>query len=371
MIRVFKPKLNIKDKLSVHKFLRNGDISGTSSVINEFEKKLATTFNRKYAVAVCNGSVALEVALKLFNFEEDDEIIVPSFTIISCLSAIIRANAKPVFCDVDKFSWNMSLEDVQKVFSKKTKAILMVHTYGLAAQSIEIEEFCRNNNLILIEDSAEAHGQIYSGRKCGSFGNVSTLSFYANKHITTGEGGAILIDDEEKYLHLKRLINLDFTEPNRFNHSNLYWNYRIGGLQAALGISQIDNMKKNIEMKITQGEYYSKLLKDHQQYVQLPLYENFGVKNHYWVYGIVLHPKVDRNILRTYLLQGGVETREFFWPLHLQKALNLKNKKINLPNSENLGLRGLYLPMGSHINKKKQSKIVNFLIQGIKMQKVL
>ena len=151
MIRVFEPNITFNDKLSVMKTLIKNNISGTSPVVNDFENKIAEKFNRRYGIAVSNGSVALDIALRLINLEKDDEVILPSFTIISCLSAVLRTGAKPVFCDVNKDTWNMTLEDVKRSVTKKTKAVLLVHTYGLPADAKNILKFCDENNLTLLE----------------------------------------------------------------------------------------------------------------------------------------------------------------------------------------------------------------------------
>ena len=368
MIRVFEPYIFLKDKISVFLAVNSKNISGTSSEVLKFENNLKEYFNREYATTVSNGSNALDVALNLANIKEGDKVIVPSFTIISCLSAILRCGAKPVFCDVDHLSWNMTLENVLKVYSDDVKAILMVHTYGLTAQANEIEEFCVNKNIFLIEDAAEAHGQTYMGRKCGSFGDVSTLSFYANKHITTGEGGAVLTNSEEFYLKTLKMRNLDFDNNKRFKHNNLYWNYRLGGLQAALGSSQIEKIDKVITYKTKQGLMYNKLFDEYKDLVQTPLIENFGSLNHYWVYGIVLKPKKIRDKVMTTLKNNGIETRPFFWPLHLQDIdhPNYEVRDNNLEISEDIGKNGFYIPMGLHINKSKQKYIVEKVIEAIK-----
>ena len=196
MIPVFSPYISFSDYLNVLSALRKTYISGTSPIVREFEDKLAKKFNRKYAIALSNGSNALDVALQSLNLNKDDEVAIPSFTIISCLSAVIRTGAKPVFYDVNEKSWNANLEDIEKCITKKTRAIIMVHTFGLVSDAQKIRDYCKSKNLYLIEDSAEAHGQSINKQPCGSFGDISTFSFYANKHITTGEGGAVLTDSK-------------------------------------------------------------------------------------------------------------------------------------------------------------------------------
>ena len=360
-ITVFEPTLTFKDKLSVLRALNKKYISGTSPIIAEFEKSLEDKFSSNKAVAVSNGSTALDLAFQLLDLEENDEVILPSFTIISCLAAVVRSKAKPIFCDVDSNSWNMTLQNVKDVFTENTKAILMVHTYGLTAEAEEIKEFCKNKNLLLIEDAAEAHGQSVNDQLCGNFGDIATLSFYANKHMTTGEGGALLINNEIYYEKALKMRNLDFDNSRRFQHENFYWNYRMSGLQAALGISQISSIENTIEKKIKQASIYNNIFSESNK-VQIPLIENQGSRNHYWVYGVMIKSK-SRDELSKYLDAEGIQTRNFFWPLHLQNALPEKFKlKSNLQVSEHLGNHGLYIPMGDHINEQDQIKIGSKLL---------
>lgn len=367
MIRVFEPKLSFRDKFSVLKAVSQNEISGSSKYVNKFEKEFANSNNMNFAVAVSNGSVALDVALQLLSLKKGDEVIVPSHTIISCLSAIIRAGGTPVFCDVDSTTWNMTLKNVQEKFSINTKAVLAVHTYGLPAEISKISDFCKKNSLFLIEDAAEAHGQFENGEICGSFGNISTFSFYANKHMTTGEGGMLLTNNESFYKKALQIRNLDFTK-DRFKHNNLYWNYRLSGIQASLGLSQLKNLKTTIDEKIIQGDRYQKLLESNTDLFQLPISEHNGSKNHYWVFGILLKKNKIREKVVDDLFKAGIETRPFFWPLHKQPVLS--NYKIfpnnSLKISENLGSNGFYIPIGKHINIKDQKYISNKLVEVVR-----
>tara|TARA_Y100000817_G_scaffold312611_1_gene306867 strand:+ start:845 stop:1954 length:1110 start_codon:yes stop_codon:yes gene_type:complete len=362
MISVFQPRLTIRDKLSVLNSLLKNEISGTSPIVKEFEQNTSSEFDRKYGVGVSNGSVALDLAFQLLDLEEKDEVILPSFTIISTLAAVIRSGATPVFCDVDEDSWNMTVENVDKYINENTKAVLLVHTYGLPADAENLQKLCDEKSIVLIEDAAEAHGQSLNDIKCGSFGLISTMSFYANKHITTGEGGMILTDNKEIYENALKMRNLDFSQK-RFQHNNLYWNYRLGGLQAALGNSQLSGIKKVIEHKRVQGLIYNQLFKEHHDIIQVPLDSWNNSKNHYWVYGIVLKKEGIRDKIIEGLYNAGIETRPFFYPLHLQNALPKEFKKdISLLVTENLGVNGLYLPLGSHVNKRNQKFIAETLI---------
>jgi perosamine synthetase len=366
MIRVFEPKITLSDKINIVKSLNKNLISGTSPEIKKFETLYAEKFDMKHAVAVSSGSAALDLAFQNIDLEEGDEVVVPSFTIVSCLSAVIRAGGKPVFCDVDNESWNMRLQDIKKVISSKTKVILMVHTYGLTAEAKEIVDYCSQKNIMIIEDAAEAHGQKYAGKYCGTFGKISTFSFYANKHITTGEGGMLLTNDELIYQKLLRMRNLDFNNSKRFIHNNMYWNFRMSSLQASLGISQMKNLQKVIELKTEQGNNYLELLDSYQNFFQLPIKKMNKVENHFWVFGIVLKEENIRDQLMESLLKERIETRPFFWPLHLQPLLGNSKNKQKLENSEFLGRNGLYLPMGNHINKKIQISIVQKLLKESK-----
>lgn len=367
MISVFEPRLSINDKYSVLKTLLKNEISGTSPIVEEFEHSSAKSFDREHATAVSNGSVALDLALQLIDLSEGDEVILPSFTIISCLSAVVRAKAVPIFCDVNEDSWNMTFEDVKSKITEKTKAILVVHLYGLTAEIEKIEKYCKEKNIILIEDAAEAHGQIVGNRKCGSFGLISTMSFYANKHVTTGEGGLLLTNDDKIKKNADIMRNLGFRPDKRFQHDEFYWNYRLGGLQASLGVSQLKNLEKRISSKIKQGNYYQKQLEIIKDKVQLPIKEINGTINHYWVFGIVLKKDGIRENVVSSLTKADIQTRPFFWPLHLQEVI----KKLDLgpqPTlniSENIGKNGFYIPIGKHLNRNKQDYIANNLIKII------
>ena len=271
LINVFSPYIVLRDIYFVSKSLIKSYISGTSPVIKEFENKFSNFIGKDYAIAVSNGSVALDLSLQALDLRENDEVILPSFTIISALSAVLRTPAKPVFCDVDEFTWNTDLKHIKDLISDNTKAIILVHTYGLVSDVVGIKDYCAERNITIIEDTAEAHGQSIENKMCGSFGQISTFSFYANKHITTGEGGMILVDSKELYKKLLNMRNLDFNNKKRFVHENLYWNYRLSGLQAALGLSQIKTINSTIRRKIIQAKNYYNLLEEHQDKFQLPI----------------------------------------------------------------------------------------------------
>jgi len=366
-IPVFEPFISLSDNLSVLKSLLKKNISGSSSPVKKFEDQFSKFHSRNYGIGVTNGSVALDLAFASLDLEEGDEVILPSHTIISCLASIVRNNGTPVFCDVNSETWNMTLDNVKKVTTKNTKAVLMVHTFGLPADAINISNFCNENNIYLIEDAAEAHGQTLENKRCGSFGDISTFSFYANKHVTTGEGGMVLTDSKNLFKKISQMKNLDFSQK-RFQHNNLYWNYRLGGLQASLGLSQLKKLDKIIEIKKKQGRIYFDLLKTHNNLFKLQSSRINDSENHYWVFGVLLKKENIRDTVIDNLLKKGIETRPFFYPLHLQNALpqKFRNKSVDLKISENLGNNGLYIPLGRHINFSKQKFIVETLIETVK-----
>ena len=366
LINVFSPKIGLGDMASVLKVLMSNQISGTSPIVNKFEEQIAKKFDRKHGIAVSNGSVALDLAFQSLDLKEGDEVILPSFTIISCLSAVVRTGATPIFCDINKTSWNMTLKDVEKKKTENTKAILMVHLYGLAAEAQKIEKYCEKNGIFLIEDAAEAHGQKESQKFCGSFGLISTMSFYANKHITTGEGGMVLTDDDDLKDKIKKMRNLDFDNKKRFYHDNLYWNYRLGGMQAALGISQLKKLDKTISHKIKQAEIYDQYFSE-EKTLSIPLKNINDTNNHYWVYGVVLNKHGIRDKVMKELHDSGIETRPFFWPLHLQGSLPKKFRNdIELVNTEHISKNGLYLPLGKHLKIRDQKFVTETLLTILK-----
>ncbi len=349
IIPVNRPFLNGNESKYVNEAINSGWISSDGPFVSEFENKFAFKMGRKFGVAVSNGTVALELAVRAMGLGPGDEVIIPAFTIISCASSVILSGAKPIFVDCKFDTWNMDVEKIESLITPQTKAIMVVHIYGLPTEMHKVIEVAKKYNLIIIEDAAEAHGQEYFGKPCGSYGNISTFSFYANKHVTTGEGGMVLTDDLEVARRLRSLRNLCFDENQRFLHKDLSSNYRMTNLQAALGIAQLENLENTIILKRKLGQSYRELLNFNEQ-IQLPVDQKEGYLNHYWVFGIVIKnlSVYEMESLKNKLAHKGVGFRPFFWPLHLQPAL--ENLGIisaqNLPNCEYISKFGIYLPSG-------------------------
>lgn len=329
--------------------IETGWISSEGPFVREFEEKMAARFSRKHAVAVSNGTGALDCALKSMGLEPGDEVIVPTFTIISCVSAILNSGAKPVLVDMDADTWNMTPAGIREAITSKTRAILVVHIYGLPVDMDPVLEIAREYGLKVIEDAAEAIGQEYCGKACGSFGALSTFSFYPNKHITTGEGGMVLTDDDNLAEHCRRLRNLCFQPEKRFYHEEIGWNYRMTNMQAALGIAQLEYLDQTLIRKRKIGQLYQSLLQDCEP-LQLPLSETPFAKNLYWVFGVILKKGTEESTRQlTYQLgQEKIRTRPFFWPMHEQPVFHKMGLFINasFPVAERLARTGFYLPSG-------------------------
>jgi perosamine synthetase len=304
---------------------------------------------RRHGIAVANGSVALDSVLTALNLQPGDEVILPTFTIISCAAAIIRAGAIPVPVDCNAETWNMDAASVAARVTSRTRAIMVVHIYGLPVDLDEILAIAARHSLAVIEDAAEMHGQEYKGVPCGAFGLVSILSFYANKHVTTGEGGMILTNDDDLADRCRSLRNLCFRPAKRFFHEELGWNFRMSNLQAAVGVAQLERLDEFVKKKRAMGALYTRLLEG-QPGLQLPIAATSYATNIYWVYSVVLGDEVKLTAAEVMarLAAEGVGTRPFFWPIHEQPAL-LKRGLFagdRHPNSERAARRGFYLPSG-------------------------
>ena len=350
-IPVNVPKVFKEEKIFVKDCLDTNWISSEGSYVKKFESEFANYNNRKFGIAVSSGTAALEIALKAFNLKTKDEVIIPTFSIISTALCVIKLGLKPILVDSDLSNWNMLVNQVLKKINKRTKAIIITHIYGFPVDMSRILRIAKKKNIKIIEDSAEMIGQKYKNRMCGSFGDASTFSFYANKHITTGEGGMILTNDKKFYKKCMSLRNLCFgLKTNRFNHDDIGWNYRLTNVQAAIGCGQLKNISWIINRKREIGKRYTKLLKKNTKIYIQPLNNNFS-KNIYWVFGILIKPntKIKRNYVMEKLLQNKIQTRPFFYPMHKQaifKKMKIFNKNEKYPNSEYLCKNGFYLPSG-------------------------
>ncbi|TXC81407.1 DegT/DnrJ/EryC1/StrS family aminotransferase [Luteibaculum oceani] len=353
MIPVNTPVFNGNEEKYLVDCIRSGWISSEGSYVTRFEREFASYIGMDHGVAVSNGSAALDIALEAIGLNEGDEVIMPTFTIISPAFSVLRTGAKIVLVDMDNDTWNMALDEVESKITPKTKAIIAVHIYGLTSNLKRLREICDKKGIILIEDAAEAHGQEVFGKKVGSYGDISTFSFYPNKTITTGEGGIVLTRDVKLAEKARELRNLSFKpSKRRFVHYSFGWNYRMTNLQAAIGCAQLENIEEHIRKKKLIGKLYTEQLKGIPG-VQLPLEKtNFSVNN-YWVFGIVLDDEEKAIYVQEELGKHGIGTRPFFWSMHEQPVFNELGLFLgeHYPIAERLSRCGFYLPSGLGLNE--------------------
>ncbi|OGT98224.1 MAG: aminotransferase DegT [Geobacteraceae bacterium GWB2_52_12] len=360
MIPVAEPQVTARDIALVNEALNSGWISSAGKFLDLFEERWAAYCGMPHGIAVSNGSVALDVAVGLLDLKPGDEVIMPTFTIISPAQSVVRAGGVPVLVDSNPHNWQMDVSQIEARITQKTRAILVVHIYGHPADIDPILDIARRHNLIVIEDAAEVHGAEYKGRRCGGLGDISTFSFYANKLVTTGEGGMVLVRTAEMAEQARSLRNLCFQKKQRFLHDELGYNFRLTNLQAALGVGQIERMEQIVARKRSIAAAYTEILKEIPG-IQLPA-EEVWAKNVYWVYGVVLHGESGLTALQLSerLRQRGVETRPFFLGMHEQpvfQQMGLFGGE-RYPVAENLGRQGLYIPSGLTITDQQINDVV-------------
>lgn len=365
-IPVNEPLLDGNEMKYLLECIETGWISSEGPFIKEFEQKFAARMGRKHGVAVCNGTAAIDATIEALDIGPGDEVIMPTFTIISCIAQIVRNGAKPVLVDSDPITWNMDVTQIEAKITPRTKAIMIVHIFGLPVDMDPVLDIAKRHGLKVIEDAAEMHGQTYKGKPCGSFGDVSTFSFYPNKHITTGEGGMILTDDDELAETCRSLRNLCFQPHKRFVHERLGWNLRMTNMQAAIGLAQLERLDEFVERKRAMGRRYTKLLSNLPG-IQLPLPSTDYAENIYWVYGLVIDNSIgiDAEVAMKQLGGLGIGTRPFFYPMHQQPIL----KKMGLfqtesyPIAEMLYRFGFYIPSGMAMSKSQQLIAAEVLVR--------
>ena len=347
-IPVNTPLLSGNEEKYLKECIETGWISSEGPFIAKFEDQFSKYIGRTSGIAVANGSAALDVAVQALQLGHGDEVIMPTFTIISPAASVVRAGARPVLVEADPLTWNMDVNKIEEKITPKTKSIIIVHIYGLPVDMDPVLEIAKRHKLFVIEDAAEMHGQTYKGKKCGSFGEISIFSFYPNKHITTGEGGMILTDDPQIAARCKKLRNLAFEATGRrFIHFELGWNYRMTNLQAALGVAQLERIDEHVAKKRWIGKMYSEKLKGLKGFQQ-PLTQTDYAENIYWVYGLVADSQELCDKTVQCLADHKIGTRPFFWCMHEQpvfKNMGLFNNE-KYPVAEKIARNGFYVPSG-------------------------
>ena len=370
MIPVCEPSLIGKEWKYVKDCLKTNWISSSGKYIDLLEQKFAKFCNAEHGIACSNGTTAIHLALETIGIGPGDEVIIPDFTMIATANAVIYSGARPVLVDSEKKTWNMDVTKIEEKITKKTKAIMVVHTYGHPVDMDPVLEIAKKHKLYVIEDAAEAHGAEYKGKRIGSLSDIACFSFYANKIITTGEGGMIVTNNEKLAQRAKLLRNHAFIKP-RFLHKELGFNYRLTNIQAAIGLAQVENASKLVSMRRRNARLYTKYLKNIQG-ITTPVEEPWA-KNVYWMYGILVDSKkfgMTAPELREKLLEKGIDTRAFFIPMHSQPLFKKKDPRFpntngKYPVATYLGKNGFYLPSSSTL-KKSQIKYIAKTIASLK-----
>jgi perosamine synthetase len=339
-IPVYQPSLNGNEKKYVNECLDSTWISSKGKFVNEFENSFADYVGVKHATTVSNGTVAIHLALLALGIGEGDEVIVPTLTYISSVNTIVYTRATPVFVDSLQDSWQIDPEDVIKKITPRTKAIMAVHLYGHPCDMDALVEICKKNNLFLIEDCAEAIGTLYKGKHVGTFGDVSTFSFFGNKTITTGEGGMVITNDETLHDRAVHFKGQGLAKHRQYWHDVVGYNYRMTNICAAIGLAQLENVASVLAEKKRVADTYRKCLENTSIIFHNPIGDN--IYHSYWMCSILSQDAKQRDLLRAHLDKEGIETRPLFYPVHTMPMYSTQYQRH--PVAENLGWRGMNLP---------------------------
>lgn len=346
MIPVSQPLLDGRENDYLAECIASGWVSSDGPFVEKFEESFASYINVRHGITVSNGTAALEAAFFAVGLETGDEVIMPSFTIISCAIAVMRFGAKPILVDIESDTWNIDTKLIETKITSRTKAILAVHMYGHPCDLDPILNLARRYKLKVIEDASQVHGATYKGKMCGSIGDISTFSFYANKIITTGEGGMVMTSNDALAERVRSYRNLCFRTERRFLHTEVGNNLRMSNLQAALGLAQLERIDQFIKTKRENGaRYLSGLsgIKGIKTQVEMSWAQMV-----FWMYSIELEEEtgLDAKKVMETLGKVGVGTRPFFLGLHEQPVLRNKGWYSNeeFPVTERASRQGLYLP---------------------------
>jgi len=365
VIPVFEPEIGEQEIELVVDALRKGEISGSfGEYLPRFEAEFAKFCGAKHGIAVTSGTTALELAVAAAGIGPGDEVLISACTNIATALAVYRNNAVSVPVDSEAETWNLDLDLVESLITPKTKAILPVHIYGHPVDMDRVNAIAKKHRLVVIEDAAEAHGAEVRGKRVGALSDMGCFSFYANKILTTGEGGMVVTNDEKLAKQLRLLRNLGFTQP-RFYHEVPGYNFRMTGMQAAFGVAQLAKLDRVIESRRRVAALYNQHLADIAQ-LQLPA-ELPWAKNVYWMYSVVFKPRAGqrRDELLDFLRTNGIDTRTMFCPMNMQPFLKAQqgHRDIPCPVAENLWHNGFYLPSSSSVTEADVQRIAGLFKQ--------
>jgi perosamine synthetase len=336
---VYQPSLTGNEKAYVNQCLDTGWISSKGEFVARFEQAFASTIGAEYATGVCNGTVAIHLALVALGLGAGDEVLVPTFTYIASVNPIVQVGATPVFVDSEPDTWQLSIEDLKRKLTPNTRAIMVVHLYGHPCDMTPIMAFAKQHNLLVIEDCAEATGSLYNGQHVGTFGDVATFSFFGNKTITCGEGGMVTTNDATLFSRLTRLKGQGLAQHREYWHDVLGFNYRMTNIAAAIGLAQLEQLPLFLERKQAIATAY----KQHLQGLPVTVHPAVGSVYHsYWMVSILTEKAQQREPLREHLKAAGIETRPAFYPVHTMPMY--ATRYLKHPVAEDLASRGLNLP---------------------------
>lgn len=352
-IPIYKPSLAGNEKQYVNDCLDSTWISSKGKYINEFEKAFADFVGIQHAASVCNGTVAIHLALLALGVGPGDEVIVPTLTYIASVNAIAYTGATPVFVDSLPDTWQMDPADVKKKITSKTKAVMAVHLYGHPCDMDALCAITKEHDLFLIEDCAEAIGSKYKGKHVGTFGDIATFSFFGNKTITTGEGGMVVTNDETLFDRAVHFKGQGLAKHRQYWHDVIGYNYRMTNICAAIGLAQLEQVNSFIERKQEIAQKYSEAF----QHSNIRFHQSHPDVTHtYWMCSILVAEAKDRDTLRDHLALLGIETRPLFYPIHTMPMYSTKFQRHLV--AEDLGWRGINLPSFPGISNEELDSII-------------
>lgn len=361
LIQVATPLVGERERAYVNEAVAEGSISGLfGKHLQRFEKDFATYCETAHALTVSNGTTALHLAVAALRLGPGDDVLVSTLTNMATFFAVIYAGARPIPVDIVPETYNMDPADLEAKLTPQTRAILVVHLFGHPVEMEPVLAFAKKHGLAVIEDCAQAHGALYEGRKVGSLGDLGCFSFYANKIITTGEGGMVTTSNEELAARARSLKGLAFGHTNKFMHADVGFNYRMTNIQAALGCAQLERIDEIIAGKRRVAAYYAEHLRRHDTLV-LPI-EMPNVRNVYWMYHLALTGKFAnrRDEVMSRLRAAGIETREGFIPYNMQEIFIARGwtKPSDCPKACDVALRSFYLPSTATLTEGELARIV-------------
>jgi perosamine synthetase len=366
VIPVFEPFLGEEEERAVVAAIRRGEISGSfGTAIPAFEERFASFVGTRHAVACTSGTTALQLAVAAADIGPGDEVLVSASTNIATALAAFHNGAVPVPVDSEDVTGNLDLDLVEELVSERTRAIIPVHLFGHPVDMDVLVEIADRHDIVIIEDCAESHGATVRGRMTGSFGAMGCFSFYANKIITTGEGGMVTTDDDELAARLRSLRNLAFGQP-RFLHREAAFNFRMTGYQAAMGLAQLERIDFIIDRKRALAHSYDELLAGVPG-IRTPA-ELDWARNVYWMYTIVVEPSfgLGRDELMAHLREHGIESRTFFCPMNQQPFLRSQSgfRDVPCPVADRLWETGMYLPSSIQLDEATLGAVADAIRQA-------